>query len=422
MELIKPDSAGIIYPYVKSKDRASVFRIEAELKEKVDMARLLIAVSDISKRFPAFFVKLVTEKGMYMIKPDKSFNVIRKERKYVCSTFDFNKEIPLRIVVHDNRISLEIFHLLADGHGAVVFFKSLLAYYYRLMGSAVGYDNEILNPKDVPDEEELRDAFLDIYKGGNKTVSRIGNFAYQYCPKEPRTKLNIIQLKVSSDEIYRLAKRYNTTVGVLLVSIYIYSFYCLENRKSQKPIKISVPADLRRFFPSKTLRNFSLYAIVGISPKKCNWSLESIIDVVSKNLKEQLSKENLMNMAYTNVTSANTKLFELLPLSLKKAALSFGFDYMGERLFTSAFSNLGVIELPDSLKKHISDIRWFIGEAVVNQINAVSVTYNKNTNIIFSSRVLNDAVQKQYAAILNDNGVDVKYITRINGTKDYVEK
>lgn len=422
MELIKPDSAGIIYPYVKSKNRASVFRIEAELKEKIGMPLLLTAVSDISRRFPAFFVKLITEKGMYMMKPDKSYNVIRRERKYICSTFDFNKDIPLRIVVHDNRISLEIFHLLSDGHGAVVFFKSLLAHYYRLVGCNIEYDNEILDPCDSPDEEELRDSFLDIYKDGNKKVSRTGEFAYQYCPKEPHTKLNITQLKVSSDEIYKLAKRYNATVGVLLVSIYIYSFYCLENRKSKKPIKVSVPADLRRFFPSKTLRNFSLYAIVGISPKECNWTLESIIDVVSKDLKEQLSKENLLNMSYTNVTSANTKLFELLPLSIKKAALSFGFDYMGERLFTSAFSNLGIIELPESLKKHISDIRWLVGETVVNQINAVSVTYNKNTNIIFSSRVLNDSVQKQYASILNDNGIDVKYITRINGTKDYIEK
>lgn len=420
MKLIKPDSAGIIYPYVKSKDRASVFRIETELKEKADISVLLKAVSDISKRFPTFFVKLVTENKMYKMKPAEEHNVVYSEMRNVCRTFNFDKDIPLRVVVHDNRISLEIFHLLADGHGAVIFFKSLLAQYYKLMGESIEYDDEILNPSDAPDEEELRDAFLDIYKGGNKNVSRTGKFAYQYCKNEPHTKLNITQLKVSSDDIYKLAKQYNTTVGVLLISIYIYSFYSLKNRKSKKQIKISVPADLRRIFPSKTLRNFSLYAIVGISPAKCNWTLESIIAAVSNELKEQLSKENLLNMAYTNVTSANTKFFELLPLPLKKAVLCFGFDFMGERLFTSALSNLGVMELPECLKKHITDVRWFVGEAMVNQINAVTVTYNGYTNIIFSSRVLNDEVQKQYAYILNDHGIEVKYITRIHGTKDYI--
>lgn len=167
------------------------------------------------------------------------------------------------------------------------------------------------------------------------------------------------------------------------------------------------------------MRNFSLYAIVGISPQKENWTLDKIITVVTKQMREQLTKENLLNMAYTNVTSASTPFFKQLPMPVKKAVLKFGFDYMGERLFTSAFSNVGIIDLPDKLKRRVVDMRLFLGEAMVNQVNVVAATYNGFANIVFSSRVANDEVQRMYASILNESGLAVECFIRNQKNKDY---
>jgi len=421
MNLLKSDSAGLIYPYVKSKDRASVFRMEAELDSDINVELLEKAVADISKRFPTFFVKLVVENRMYMLGKVDEHNIVCEEKDNICTTFDFDNQIPLRITVYKNRVGMEIFHMIADGHGALVFFKSLLSHYCKLSGDGGEYDDETLDPTEKPDLEEEKDSFLDISKDGKKKVSRFGSYAYQYCPNEPFTNLNATQLKLNSDELKVLAKKYNTTVGIFLISVYMYAFYCLKSRKSKRPIKISVPADLRRLFPSKTLRNFSLYAIVGISPRKCKWTLEKIIEAVSVQLPKQLDKQNMLNMAYTNVSSSNTKFFELLPMWVKKLALRFGFDYLGEKLFTSAFSNLGVVKLPDNLKRHIKEIRWFIGEAVVNQINVTAISFDGNTNLIFTSRVENDELQRTFASILRDSGVEVKHIIKKNGQKEYVE-
>lgn len=419
MNTIKPDSAGIIYPYVKNDKRNSEFRIEAELNEPADKELLKKAVADLRDRFPTFFVKLKKQGSMYMLEEAKKGNVVFDETPSFCAPFDFDNEIPFRITVYKNRVAMDVFHVISDGHGATVFFKTLLARYYTLKGETIEQDNEILSLDDAPKTEETQDAFLKIYEGGSKKVSRIGAFAYQYCDDAPHTKLSVTQMIMPSDEVRELAKKYNTTIGVLLVSVYLYAFYRLKNRRSNRKIKVSVPADLRRIFSINTLRNFSLYAIVGISPSKENWSLEKIINVVSTQMNDQITKENLLNMSYTNVTSQNTKLFELLPMAVKKAVLKFGFDYMGERLFTSAFSNVGIVNLPEGLKKHVAGFKLMLGEAMVNQINAVSTTYGGYINLTFSSRVENNDVQRLYAAIIREQGVNIACSVRKSGSMDY---
>lgn len=41
----------------------------------------------------------------------------------------------MRFYVYDRRISLEVFHAVSDGGGALVFFKTLLAVYLREPGT-----------------------------------------------------------------------------------------------------------------------------------------------------------------------------------------------------------------------------------------------------------------------------------------------
>lgn len=419
LELIMPDSAGLIYPYVRGKAGNAVFRIEAELCEDIDFRVMRRAVADLRRRFPTFFVKLVSKNEMFMLAPERKCAVVVSEPDNVCTAFDFEHEVPLRITVHKNRVALEIYHMLADGHGALIFMKTLLVHYYNILGCDIAYEDEVFDPLDEPSEQEISDAFLSVYRYGRKKVNRIGKFAYQYRIGDKRKSITLTLLKVKSDEIRFLAKRYDTTVGILLTSVYIYSFYRLQRKKSGNRIKISVPVDLRSFFPNKTVRNFSLYTLVGIAPDKDNWNLEKIIAAVTEQMKNQVSKEGFTDMAYTNVSSARTLFFRRLPLPVKKRVLRVCFDCFGERLFTSTLSNMGNIELPEELREHVKDIRPFLGEAMLHQVNAVASAYAGYTNIVFSSRIENSDLQRMYERILNENGIFVERLDRIPGSRSY---
>lgn len=419
MNLIKPDSAGLIYPYVKTKTHNAVFRMEADLNEAVDFDLLNKAAKDLKERFPTLFVKLVKKNEMYMLALAKDNDVVVCEPDNVCSAFDFENEIPMRIAVYGSRIAVETFHTLADGHGALVFIKTLLANYFNLKGAKIGYDEEIFDPCAEPSDSEISDAFLEIAPLGKKKVSRIGRFAYQYRPKEKIGNVTLTVLKTPAAQLGNLAKRYNTTIGIFLTSVYMYSFYLLQKKKSRSKIKIAIPVDLRSFFPSKTVRNFSLYAVVGISPREREWTLERIIEAITKQAKEEINKDFLADMAYTNVASSNTWFFEHLPMPLKKLILGIGYDYFGERLFTSTLSNMGSVPFPEKLKERIADFRPFLGQSKLHRVNVVTSAYGGFVNIIFSSGIENDDMQKTYMSILCDNGLDVERFDRLPDNKDY---
>jgi len=135
VKLIKPDSAGLIYPYVKTKTDNAVFRMEADLDETVDIELLRKAASDLKNRFPGLFVNLIQHNKMFMLAPAKPCGLVVEESDNVCTAFDFEKQIPMRIIVYGNRMSVETFHMLADEHGALIFMKTLLVHYFNLKGS-----------------------------------------------------------------------------------------------------------------------------------------------------------------------------------------------------------------------------------------------------------------------------------------------
>ena len=48
----------------------------------------------------------------------------------------------------------------------------------------------------------------------------------------------------------------------------------------RKPIKVLIPVNLRRLFPSKTLRNFVLYATPGVDPKLGEYEFDELCQIV----------------------------------------------------------------------------------------------------------------------------------------------
>ncbi len=422
MKTYKPDSAGVIYPYIKEHWNTQ-FRLEAELDAPVDEATVKKALSDIRKRFPTYFVKLVKRGQVYLLEEADSDNLVFEEGPQIFKDFDPEKEIPFRVLFFKNRLALEAYHILSDATGGLIFFKTLLGQYYHLLGKEIEYDSQTLCPLDEPTEEETGDPFLNIYNKGNGNggfSGGISSFSYQYCPKEPRTTLGVTILQIPFAEIRALAKQHNTTLGVYIAALYIYSFYLYDGKNQKRDIRISMPIDLRRRFDIQSMRNFSLSSTLGISPKKENWTLEKIIETVGPQLQSQLGIDRFINEAYTNVSATNSKIFELIPVPLKKFAFSLGADLMGERLLASTFSNLGPADVPASIKENVLSLRMLLGEDRIKQINLSSTTYNGNLELIFTSRVENQSVQNIMETLLKESGVNIKRIERKVGSREYV--
>ena len=68
----------------------------------------------------------------------------------------------------------------------------------------------------------------------------------------------IIHFKMDTKELKNVAKRYNATItSYLLVLMFMAGKSATD--KLQGDVSIQVPVNMRKFYPSKTLRNFSMY-------------------------------------------------------------------------------------------------------------------------------------------------------------------
>ncbi|MEG2406887.1 MAG: alcohol acetyltransferase, partial [Clostridiales bacterium] len=165
----KLDNAAKLFPSVSSKKNSSVYRLSAVLSEAVDGAVLQKATNMVLPRFPIFTVKL--RRGLfwnYLEKNDAAF-FVKKEEIYPCFTMmpRRNSGYLFKVMYFKNRISLEVFHALTDGSGAMEFLKSLLYYYEKLLGNQIEDEGMILLKDETISESEIEDSFSRYYLESN---------------------------------------------------------------------------------------------------------------------------------------------------------------------------------------------------------------------------------------------------------------
>lgn len=253
------DNAAKLYPAVATSRWSSAFRVSAELTEEVSPALLQKAVDRVLPRFPSFQVCMRKGFFWYYLEEINAQLPVLPDVGHPCMPFRFhqNNGYLLRVFYYRNRISAEFFHSLTDGSGGLVFLKTLLAEYLRQCGHPVSFDRGALNLRDKPTYDETSDAFTRIPLP-NVRIVRKESPAYQFpaTPAIPHT-LNTIAASMPADLLLREAKKYGVSLTEYLVSVILYQGYLDQEKNApgkRRPLRVSVPVNMRSFFPSATLR------------------------------------------------------------------------------------------------------------------------------------------------------------------------
>ncbi len=407
------DTSAKMYSYIKNRKWNQVFRVSATLVEDVDPELLVKAVSELKDRFPTFFVKI---KGSffwrYLSVVDSTDIVDKDNGKWTCSPIEIGRKIntPMfRILYNGPTISLEIFHAVTDGTGAMTFLKTLVATYFRLQGIDVPVTESVLDTNDDPSDEEVENAFLKCYEKKGETLGRAEKKAYQYKPKIIENYLKVVHGVVSVDELKTVVKRYGVTVTQFMTATYIYAFYSNLGKRIDKPIKIQVPVNLRPIFGFKeTLRNFSLYANVEVGSSLNGCNFEDILKTTVEQMTRSFDKDNLQKIINANVGSEQLAVVRFAPSLVKLPMLKVATRLYGERLMTSPFSNIGIVTVPDELKDKIKSFDFVIGATRLNNIYMTMNSFNGKTVVTFSSRSKEVEVQKIFFNFLREQGMTVE--------------
>ena len=131
----------------------------------------------------------------------------------------------IRFFYYGHRISLEVFHALADGAGALTLFRTLLAVYLRELGHQIPNTGGILDVDEPPAAEEQEDAYFRYAK--SRVRRGMGESrAYQNTgTPEPFYTLNVTMGLVPLDRLRAVAKGYGASVTEYLSAVLIESIF-----------------------------------------------------------------------------------------------------------------------------------------------------------------------------------------------------
>lgn len=357
------DNAGKIFPAVSKDSRSSVFRLSFYLNEKIDPDRLTQAVNDVLPRFETFAVEL--KSGLFWNYLSKNHNqaVVRNEDPIICKYVPAatNNGYLFTVYYYHNKITLETFHCLSDGTGAMEFLKSITYRYYQLNGLSIEHEG-IIKATLPFNVDETADMFNDTYDKSSKKALK-EEPAYHFTGEKFADHYSmLVRAKLPTEELLTLARNAQATIGEYVTALMAYSIYMKQPacRKTKKPIKIFVPVNLRKFFSSPTLRNFSLYIKATFSGKE-TWTFERMLEATKVYFKEQLNKEDLHGRINSNVGFEKNIAIKILPLPIKNLAFQLSYFYLAENINTYAISNLGNVQLPKQMEGLIQDIEFSIG-------------------------------------------------------------
>ena len=357
------DNAAKIVPSTAKGANTRVFRITCELKEEVDRETLQKALDETIEEYP--FFNCVLHRGIfwYYLEDSDLKAVVEEEHTPACLPLYIRgkKGLLYRVNYFKKRINLEMFHVLADGTGAFMFFKNLVTRYLQIKHNL---SEDIKPSDDFSVEEKNEDAFTDNYskQKGLKQLKEMRSVkAYQVGGELDDNLLpHLLEGTVSASKFLELAHKYNTTVGVLCVAVYIKAAILgMSRHQKKKHLVISVPVNLRQFYKSGTARNFFGVINIDYDPKSYTGEMSSITDQVAKDFKEKLAPENIEKTMNSYSALEHNLAIKMVPLPIKDFTIG-RFDSAAKRGVTTSMSNLGLIKMPAEVEEYIDRFGAFM--------------------------------------------------------------
>lgn len=411
------DNAAKIFPSVMTSRMSAVFIISATLKRGVDAGILQKALENVIGRFPYYRVTLRSGLFWHYLQETDSVPRAREEFFDPCRKMNRREDggFLFRVLYYRRKISVEFCHALTDGTGGVIFLKSLLAEYLRLGGVTAPSGPGILSPGDIPDGEEFEDAYARYYKQN-----------IPFPPEESRAfhvpgelirpgSLNVRTGIVPLGQVLSAARSRGLTLTEFIVSVYIYSLQEFitsmperQMRKLMAPIRIMVPVNLRKMYPSKTMRNFFLAVKPGVDPRLGFYTMDEISRIVYHYMRVEVDEKFINQQIARNIAGETNPVLRSVPLFLKGPIMKMIYNRGATSRHSGVVTNIGAVSLPAGILRHVERIEALPNPNPLTRVNVGVVSYNKSAYISFVSFLDEADIEKFFFRNLVKQGIRVR--------------
>ncbi len=410
----KLDLSAIVYPTLQRKDFSSVYRLSALMKEEIDPVLLQKALDMTLPRFPTY--KVAIRKGLfwrYLEPNNRPGPFVTPDIKNPCMPMPFkaNNRYLLRVYYYGRRISLEAHHCLGDGTGGMCVLQTLIAVYLKLQGHPVTPSGFVLDIDEMPDPEELEDAYMR-YANARVRPPRPGEKTYRVSgTKEPFYTLNIIDGIMSVGEVMAVARKYDATLTEYINAVLLYALLQKQENDAPykiRPVKIAMPVNLRRFFPSRTLRNFITMAYPSIDPRLGDYTFEEIVEQVHHYMKYYISEKFLRGDITTNAATQRNPIIRVVPLFIKDFVVRTFYTKVQDKNSSAGLTNMGALKVPEDMKPYIERFDIYMGQPFSSRTNCAIISFENILTINFASSIVETDVECNFFRKLVQDGIHVK--------------
>lgn len=421
------DNAAKIFPAIRTKEHSTVARITAVLNERVAIKQLFSAIELVEKRFPYFKVSL--RKGFfwyYLEQIDDPIKVTSDDGQ-VCKAFNSkdSNRLLFRILVRKNEISVEFSHVLTDGAGLLQFLKAILIYYFKEKGVI---PKEQIDPfyTSKASPEEFEDAYNRYFKEKIPHVIRQPKSFHLPFDLNPKPRFDVLLAMISIQELKSRSSEKSVSITVYLIAVYLLVLQDIFHecktkgkRLRRKFARIQVPIDLRNIYPTKTMRNFSLFVMPELDFRLGIYSFDEILKIVHHKMELETDEKLISKIISRNVGGERNVFVRSIPILLKSLVLYAKYYAEGANQYSGVVTNLGNTLVPDAIADQIN--YFVITPPPPNKkvkINCGVIGYKDKLVLSFGNISNSKEFERRFFRFLVQQNVKVKILNTYHEQRD----
>lgn len=408
------DNAGVLYAALQRKQYSAIYRFSAVMRGEVDRAALQRAIDRLKPRFPVFFSRVKMGLFWYYLEPnDAPGPFVKEDVRDPCRPMDFAEDRGwmVRFFAYRRRISIEVFHALSDGGGALFFFRTLLAEYLRQTGCAVACGEGMARAEDAPRAGELEDAYAR-YAGPRKARTRSAAKAYANCGMpEPYYTFHITMGFLSVAQLKEKAKSYGASITEYLAAVLLWVLMEKQQRENPKhllPVALAVPINLRAYFPTQTLRNFITTVRPEIDPRWGEYTFDEVVRQVRHYMQLHINRQELRAGFTGNVRFQYHPLLSKIPVVVKNPVMLLSYYLAAVRPYSMTFTNPGAFRVGEDMAAHIDHMEVILGQSMQPKVNCAAISFGDRMEITFAGTQRETDTEREFFRFLVRDGLAVK--------------
>ena len=404
------DNTANLFPAIAGEEMTNTYRWCVVFNDPIDPKALQEAVDILTPKIPGFNLRLRNGAfWFYLEEIHAPAPRVKEEAEYPCRLIHGNRndQYMFRVTYFKNRINIECFHAIADGTGIIIFGKELVYQYLRCAHPDLREKyGDKLSPETFIGRE---DSFLKNFKKNYKIEYSTKRAYLLHGERLPYRAFGVTLGIISLKELKAMVKsKYDMTLNDYLVACFIYAIYkTAKGRASKKrPIKISVPVDLRPFFGSMTTKNFFCMVSAEFAPEKEDYTFEEVAKIIHDDLKKKITKENLESIFSFTVSYTQMFVAKIIPLFFKNMAMKI-FYLKAAKSNTSTITNIGNMKLDSPYDEYVKFIYCFLPFSAGQRMKGTITSFKDTMVYAVGSAYKDTSVQREiYRQIAND-GVNV---------------